>query len=136
MISEKIEVRESMVHGRGIFSKINFRAGQTITIIYGEMIDGNECERREDEEENVYIFYKNEDEYIDVSEHKELKYLNHSCNYNCDIDEDENGNLILFADSDITSGQELTIDYGYEEIYDYCSCRDCENKTVIVAENS
>jgi len=64
-----------------------------------------------------------------VSNNQLLKYLNHACEYNCDIDEDENGNLILFAATDIRSGEELTIDYGYDEIYDYCSCSDCGNKS-------
>jgi uncharacterized protein len=121
-------VKDSSVHGMGLFSTIEHKEGQLITIISGELINGDECVKREDEG-NVYIFYKDEDEYIDASKHSQLRYLNHSCNYNCDIDEDENGNLILFAVEDIQSGEELTIDYGYEEIYDYCSCNDCGNKT-------
>jgi len=135
MISQNIEVRDSDLHGKGIFSKTSFALGQTITIITGEIINGDECVRREDEEDNVYIFYKDEDEYIDVSKHQELKYLNHSCDYNCDIDEDENGNLVLFADSEIEPGEELTIDYGYDEIYDSCSCLDCDNKIQTDSEN-
>jgi SET domain-containing protein len=130
---EKLIVEDSSVHGLGIFSKANFTEGEIITLIKGEVINADECVRRENDEENVYIFYKNDDEYIDVSENKLLKYLNHSCDYNCDIDEDENGNLILFAASDILPGDELTIDYGYEEIYQYCSCSTCDNKTQEIA---
>jgi hypothetical protein len=36
---------------------------------------------------------------------------------------------MLFASEDIQAGEELTIDYGYDEIYSYCSCNDCDNKT-------
>ena len=128
MTIDNLAVKDSSVHGMGLFSNIDHKEGQVITIISGEHINADECVRREDQG-NVYIFYKDEDEYIDASNHSQLRYLNHSCNYNCDIDEDENGNLILFAASNIQSGEELTIDYGYDEIYDYCSCADCSNKS-------
>jgi len=134
MIISNLTVKDSSVHGMGLFSTIEHKEGQIITIISGELINGEECVKREDEG-NVYIFYKDEDEYIDASSHSQLRYLNHSCDYNCDIDEDDNGNLILFAVADIQSGEELTIDYGYEEIYDYCSCSDCENKNEIISES-
>jgi len=128
MTANNLTVKDSSVHGMGLFSTMDHKEGQIITIISGELIDADECVKREDEG-NVYIFYKDEDEYIDASNHSQLRYLNHSCNYNCDIDEDENGNLILFAATDIRSGEELTIDYGYDEIYNYCSCSDCGNKS-------
>ena len=132
MTIENLTVKDSSVHGMGLFTTIEHKEGQIITIIKGELINADECIRREDEG-NVYIFYKDENEYIDASNHSQLRYLNHSCNYNCDIDEDENGNLILFAAEDIQSGDELTIDYGYNEIYEYCSCNDCENKTSLIS---
>jgi len=135
MIINNLIVRDSSVHGLGLFSAVEHKEGQIITIINGDLINADECVRRE-EEGNVYIFYKNENEYIDASNHSQLRYLNHSCNYNCDIDEDENGNLILFATTNIQPGEELTIDYGYEEIYNYCSCNDCENKSEIVSEGN
>jgi SET domain-containing protein len=128
MTIKNLTVKDSSVHGMGLFSTIDHEEGQIITIISGELINADECVKREDEG-NVYIFYKDEDEYIDASNHSQLRYLNHSCNYNCDIDEDDNGNLILFAATNIDSGEELTIDYGYDEIYDYCSCSECENKS-------
>jgi SET domain-containing protein len=131
MTIDNLEVKDSSVHGMGLFSNIDHKEGQVITIIRGEHINADECVKREDEG-NVYIFYKDEDEYIDASNHSQLRYLNHSCNYNCDIDEDENGNLILFAATDIQSGEELTIDYGYEEIYQFCSCSDCDNKSELI----
>lgn len=129
MSSENLLVSDSPVHGKGLFINQDLKDGDLITHITGELIDENECVRRENEEENVYIFFKDDNEYIDVANNQLLRYLNHSCDYNCDIDEDEHGNLILYAVSDIPAGSELTIDYGYDEIYQYCSCSDCGNKT-------
>ena len=38
--------------------------------------------------------------------------------------------MLLCANRDIQPGEELTIDYGYDEIYEQCSCVVCS------AENS
>ena len=122
-----LSVKKSNVHGEGLFSEKYFDSGQVITKIDGELIDADECVRRE-AEGNVYIFWKSDDEYIDVSEWPFLRYINHACDYNCDIEEDEKGNLILIAGKNIQAGDELTIDYGYDEIYEYCSCNECTNK--------
>ncbi len=120
-------IKDSVVHGKGLFSINKFSSGQTITKIEGEIINADECVKRE-LKGNVYIFWKEDDIYIDVVNYSIIKYINHSCDYNCDVDEDENGNLILIAAKEIEQGEELTIDYGYGEIYQNCTCSRCENK--------
>lgn len=127
-VDEVFSVKESQLHGKGLFSNLDFTPGQVITHIFGETINADECVKRE-LEGNVYIFWKDDDTYIDVCNTDGLKYINHSCNYNCEVDEDENGNLILKAIKNIKSGDELTIDYGYDEIYENCSCEGCLNKS-------
>lgn len=129
LVNDILTVKDSPVHGKGLFSSIDFFSGQTITAIEGDVIDADECVRRESEG-NVYIFWKEDDIYIDVSNHSIIKFINHSCNYNCDVEEDEKGNLILIAIKDIQAGEELTIDYGYDEIYESCTCDGCTNKTI------
>ncbi|MEJ5262479.1 MAG: SET domain-containing protein-lysine N-methyltransferase [Ignavibacterium sp.] len=125
---ENIIVKDSSLHGKGIFTQIPINKNQTILVIEGEEIDAAECIRRENEENNVYIFWKDDNTYIDASSTEKIKYVNHSCEANCYIDEDESGNLILVASRDIEHGEELTIDYGYDEIYEECSCSSCDNK--------
>lgn len=123
-----IIVKESSLHGKGIFTKLPLNKGEIILTIEGEQIDAKECMRREEKENNVYIFWKDDNTFIDASKTDKIKYINHSCDYNCYIDEDESGNLVLIASRDISEGEELTIDYGYEEIYEECSCNSCDNK--------
>lgn len=123
---DQIYVRESGIHGLGMFVSVDIPKDAIIMPITGEMITGDECERREDEENNVYIFWHSDDYYLDTNKSEKIKFINHNCNYNCDVDEDENGNLILIAVKDIKAGEELTIDYGYEDIYDNCNCNYCE----------
>ncbi len=132
-LNDVLTVKDSSLHGKGIFSTKNILKGQIITQIIGEMISAEECIKRE-EEGNVYIFWKEDDLYIDVSNHSTIRFINHSCDYNCDVDEDESGNLILLAIRDINEGEELTIDYGYEEIYENCTCPLCTSKKPVDAD--
>lgn len=123
-----IIVKESNLHGKGIFTEIDIPKDSIIIKIIGEEIDENECIRRENEDDNVYIFYKDENKYVDTKNSDKIKFINHNCDYNCHIEDDADGNLILVASRDICAGEELTIDYGYEEIYSNCSCIECDNK--------
>lgn len=116
-------VNDSGIHGAGLFSSVRISAGQKIMVIKGETISGDECERRE-ELGNVYIFWNGES-YIDTAMTDKIKYINHNCSYNCDIIDRDEDSLFLIAARDIDSGEELTIDYGYEEIYELCRCEIC-----------
>jgi hypothetical protein len=93
-------------------------------LIKGEVISEEECIRREDDENNVYIFW-NDINYIDVNNTVVIKYINHKCDCNCEVDEGDESSLKLIASRDIKTGEELTIDYGYDEIYEYCKCKYC-----------
>ena len=109
----------------GIFSTVNVREGKKILDIKGEIIDGEECERREEKEDNVYIFWNGDDCYIDTNRTRKIKFINHNCDFNCDVVENGNNGLMLVAYKSIKAGMELTIDYGYQEIYDECNCELC-----------
>ena len=124
---KNIIVKNSGIHGKGIFSTVRIPKGAKILDIKGEVIDGDECERREEEENNVYIFWNGDDCYIDTKKTRKIKYINHDCDFNCDVVENNNGGLMLIAYKDIKAGSELTIDYGYDDIYDECGCRVCIN---------
>jgi SET domain-containing protein len=125
--SNKVEVRESEIHGKGIFAKESIPAGEIIMVIEGEVINEDECIRRENEEDNVYIFW-NGDNYIDTAKTEVIKYINHDCDYNCEVDDKDDRSLYLLSAVDIKPGDELTIDYGYEEIYEFCQCNSCRGE--------
>ena len=123
LLEEYLYVNNSDIHGTGLFTSVKIISGEKIMVIKGEAISGEECERRE-ELGNVYIFW-NGDTYIDTAMMKKIKYINHNCNYNCDIIDRDDESLFLIAAMDIEEGEELTIDYGYEEIYELCRCEIC-----------
>jgi len=120
-----VEVRESKIHGKGIFSKSFIPKGELVMVIRGEVIDGDECERREDEEDNVYIFWNGDDCYIDTNHFGKIRFINHNCDPNCEVMDRDDETLNLIAIKDIYPDDEITIDYGYEEIYEDCTCSSC-----------
>lgn len=122
-LEPQLYVRGSVIHGTGLFTSVKIPAGRKIMIIKGETISGEECERRE-EFGNVYIFWNGET-YIDAEMTTKIRYINHNCNYNCDITDKDDESLFLIAAREIEAGEELTIDYGYEEIYELCQCEIC-----------
>lgn len=122
-LEKSLYVSDSGIHGTGLFTSVKIPAGEIIMIIRGEVISGDECERRE-EFGNVYIFW-NGDTYIDTAMTNNIKYINHNCRFNCDIIDRDEETLFLVAYKDIDPGEELTIDYGYDEIYDICQCEIC-----------
>lgn len=123
-LEDFVIVKESEIHGYGIFAGKDISEGSAIMEIRGEVISEEECVRREDEEGNVYIFW-NDTNYIDVAKTDKIKYINHECDCNCGVEENDEESLLLVAVKDIKEGDELCIDYGYDEIYDYCSCKSC-----------
>ncbi len=127
---EFVVVKRSGIHGKGIFTSVDIPKGSKIMDIKGEVIDGDECERREEEEDNVYIFWNGDDCYIDTAKTKKIKYINHDCDFNCDVVDNGKGGLMLIAYRNIKAGEELTIDYGYDEIYENCGCDECKNNKV------
>jgi len=115
-----IVVLDSPIQGKGIFTTKPCEAGEVLMIISGETINAEECLRREDEEANVYIFYNDDETYIDTAMTEKIRYINHSCEPTAEVKDRDRDSLYLVALRTIQAGEELTIDYDYEEIYEMC----------------
>jgi SET domain-containing protein len=113
-------VRPSAINGKGVFTTKPCRAGEVLFIIAGEVIDGAECERREDEEGNCVIYYHDDDRYIDPAPTNKAKFLNHSCAANAIPETRDDSSLYVIALRDIQPGEEVCIDYDFDDIYDIC----------------
>jgi SET domain-containing protein len=125
---DKVIVKNSEISGKGLFALQEICDGEIIMKIEGEVIDEDECVRRENEENNVYIFW-NESNYIDTAKTDKIKYINHSCEPNCNVEDGDESSLTLVANRYIKAGEELTIDYGYDEIYEFCNCHICSEES-------
>lgn len=124
-LDQFILVKQSDIHGFGLFTTIDIPADSIILKINGELISEEECILREERDNNVYIFWYDERKYIDTFNSKKIKYINHNCSSNCDVIDGDEGSLLLMNTEAISAGEELTIDYGYEEIYNQCQCPKC-----------
>ncbi len=117
------EVRESSIHNRGIFAAKNIPAGTRIMEYVGERITKKESERRaialmerakQTGEAAVYIFTLNSRYDLDGAEGENpARYINHSCDPNCEAFI-ERGRIFIYSKKDLTAGQELTYNYGFD----------------------
>ncbi len=128
------EIRQSPIHGRGIFATRKIRKGTRIIQYVGEKIDKDESNRRGLElfetaqktgGASVYIFDLNDEWDLDGNkEYNDARLINHSCEPNAEM-VNEDDELWLFALRDILPEEEITFDYGYdiEHFLDHpCRC--------------
>ncbi|KAK0406846.1 hypothetical protein QR680_018841 [Steinernema hermaphroditum] len=121
-----IEVFDSKACGKGVRARQIIEAGTFIGEYHGEIITESEAHRRIEQtyidgnhEEKFYIMHVRGC-YVDAKEvGGVIRYVNHSCSPNCEIkpvEVDGTIRLALFADKDISIGEELTFHYGMESI--------------------
>lgn len=128
------EVRESDIHGRGLYATEDIEEGTDIIQYVGEKITKKESTRRALEWEEkaretgdglVYIFELDDKYDIDGRlGDNPARYINHSCDGNCEAVNCE-GEIWITAIKDIKKGDELVYDYGYdmEHFMDHpCRC--------------
>ncbi|MBI3416186.1 MAG: SET domain-containing protein-lysine N-methyltransferase [Verrucomicrobia bacterium] len=118
------EIRPSPIHGRGAFALRDFTDGTRVTEYVGEKIAKTESSRR-CQANNEYIFYLDENFDLDGNvDGNPARFFNHSCTPNCVAILAE-GRIWLIAARTISSGEELTFNYGYD-LVDYrehpCRC--------------
>ena len=117
------KVKKSKVHGTGIFATENITKNQAIIEYIGEKISKAEGDKRSSErikkylkkknEGSVYIFELNKRYDIDGSpKYNNARYINHSCNPNCEVDIIKN-QIWISSIKNIKKNEELSYDYGY-----------------------
>jgi SET domain-containing protein len=135
--TEWVRFGTSLIHGLGGFARRSIPGGLRIIEYVGERIDKGESLRR-CEEHNEFIFSLNEHEDLDGNvEWNPARFLNHSCAANCDAELIE-GAIWITARFDISAGEELTLNYGFDlvDYKDYpCCCGSPGCVGYIVAED-
>lgn len=117
------KVKNSKIHGRGLYATADIKEETQIIQYVGEKITKKESTKRALEWEEqaretgeglVYIFELDDTYDIDgrLGENP-ARYMNHSCDGNCEaINYD--GEIWIVARKDIKKGEELVYDYGYD----------------------
>ncbi len=87
--TDLILFQHSSIHGTGGFARTNIAAGTELIEYVGEKIDKAESLRR-CELDNAYIFFIDDTHDLDGNvESNPARFLNHSCEPNCEALEDE-----------------------------------------------
>jgi hypothetical protein len=113
--SPLIEVRNSAVHGRGVFAVAPIRKGTRILEYLGDRISHDAADARyEDHDENdnhTFLFIVDKHTVIDAANGgNDARFINHQCEGNCES-VIKNRRVFIDAVRDIAPGQELGYDY-------------------------
>ncbi len=113
-------IRSSKIQGKGAFASRRIRKGERIIEYLGECIDEEESDIRypDDEMGRHHTFLFSIGDGSRVLDAGPLdwpaKYINHSCDPNCEAIEEEDGRVFISALTKIEPGTELSYDYAYE----------------------
>ena len=112
----RIQVRRSGVHGKGVFALQDLAEGEVLIEYVGEIITWKEALRRHPHDpqdpNHTFYFHIDDGRVIDaLYGGNASRWINHSCNPNCEADEVE-GRVFIKALRPIRAGEELSYDYG------------------------
>lgn len=111
-------VRQSPIHGRGVFARRNIPAGTRIIEYQGKRITSAEADRRhpanQDDPFHTFFFVLSSGKVIDGNDQgNDARWINHACDPNCESEEGRGGKRVYIkAKRDIARGEELNYDYG------------------------
>ncbi|MBC7562707.1 MAG: SET domain-containing protein-lysine N-methyltransferase [Gemmatimonadaceae bacterium] len=113
-------IRSSKIQGNGAFATRRIRKGDRIIEYLGECIDADESDIRYPDGEmgrhHTFLFSIGDGSRVLDAGPLEwpAKYVNHSCDPNCEALEEEDGRVFVHALKTIEKNQELLYDYAYE----------------------
>lgn len=123
--SPKTEVRESKIHGRGLFAKADIAKGEIVAVKGGHIVDRETLRREIAPRLGPVEIQIGDDLFIapvnDGERELSMLYTNHSCEPNIGL----RGEITFVAMRDISTGNELTHDWAMTDDDDYsieCNC--------------
>lgn len=113
--SELVEVRNSPIHGRGVYAVKPIKTGTRVYEYVGERISHSEADRRfwkkQQDNGHTFLFVVNRKTVIDGSRKgNDARYINHRCEANCETVTEDN-RIFIEATRNIKAGEELGYDY-------------------------
>lgn len=114
--SQRIEVRASGVHGRGVYAVAPLKAGDKLIEYKGEHISWDVALDRHPHDpsqpDHTFYFHLETGGVIDAAvDGNRARWINHACSPNCEAREAD-GRVFIHALTDISPGEELFYDYG------------------------
>ena len=123
--SPKTEVRDSKIHGRGLFAIADIAENEIVAVKGGHIVDGKTLREKITPVLGPVEIQIGDDLFIAPVSHEErelsMLYLNHSCDPNLGV----RGEITFVAMREIRAGEELTHDWAMTDDDDYsieCNC--------------
>lgn len=119
----RLIVRSSGIHAAGCFALEPIAKGKKVVEYTGERILHDDADKLYENLPYTYLFGTSDGETV-IDGFGMAMYVNHSCDPNCETEEDEQGKVWIMSTRHIAAGEELTYDYLlYEGDGDApCSC--------------
>ena len=114
-----LKVVQSSIDGYGVIAVRNFAAGEVVAEVDGILL-------HEDEDfDDTYALILDEEWFFDMLD--QTRWVNHSCDPNCEIEGEyagpEDSWACITAIRPIRAGEEITYDYGFPaELAEPCRC--------------
>jgi len=138
--NKRVQVRQSGVHGKGVFVVEPIAKGEIVFEYVGQVITWPEALRRHphdpDNPNHTFYFHIDDNNVIDGNVGgNAAKWINHACTPNCEAEDDE-GRIFIKALRKLKPGEELFYDYGLviderytpklkKEFACHCGTRNC-----------
>ena len=123
----RLIIRSSDIHAAGCFTLERIPKGTRVLEYTGERITKAEGDDRYDGRPFTYLFGVGDGEVI-IDGHGMAMFVNHSCDPNCETDE-EGDRVYIITLRDVAAGEELTYDYwlydGDDDAPCYCGSKSC-----------
>jgi SET domain-containing protein len=124
-----LKVGDTRRMGYGVYALEAVGKGTIVCKYVGEIIDEKEKERRAAEPGCAYLMAYANNKYVDAKRYgNESRFINHSCEPNCRAEEWTVQGVYrigVVAGRDISTGEEITFNYGSQYVLETCKCRRC-----------
>jgi len=137
-LSPKTEVRESKIHGRGLFALVGITKNEIVAVKGGHIVDGKTLREKITPVLASVEIQIDDDLFIApvTEEERELSmlYLNHSCDPNLGM----RGEITFVAMRDIGAGEEFTHDWAMTDDDDYfieCNCGSPDCRKILTGKD-
>ena len=121
-------IRSSDIHAAGCYTTNRIAKGRRVAEYTGPRITKDEADTLYEESPVTYLFGLGDGSIV-IDGHCMAMFINHSCDPNCETDE-QDGRVWITAIRNIAAGEEITYDYclydgGDEEQCCNCGAGDC-----------
>ncbi len=114
--NDRIEVRRSGVHGKGVYAKVSMRKGARIVEYTGRHLPWKvamDLPPRDPKDPcHTFLFSLDNGDVIDAGvDGNDARWINHSCDPNCETFEEKGDRVFVYAKRSLQRGEELFYDY-------------------------